>query len=1177
MPKDKRNRLTRFISDHGPQDGKAKEYRERLERMTNSKLMTKTIERVSGADDISSLSTQSTKAKSLAKNRSMMKSIMSRINAPSTLESLPPGDVESAFNDLSNLPGFEKCKGDLLRLKKAIELWRKQGVDLEEKCTRLHAAIFSKEEDIAIDFAKHYHAFLSACGVITAEQSLVQASGDSHKSMWSLDVIDGGMCLVLNAKDLSFHAAKDLVSRTGTQNVVIVASYTGVGEELHSSLKKEQFILHLQLIDETEKKDPLTKIQEYVESLMTKDGTRPISLEGGFKGTYAGTFAKRIIDGAKDKDEDEKKTNARVEKEIKIVFDRQHTRLLEQESDNAEVDPSSVITKEDLLGAEPTANTFNTQAWKDLQNMVGLEEVKTAVKSFANGVLLDYHRGLHGHAPARSGLSRLFIGPPGTGKTTVGKLYGQILSDLNLLTKGEFMYKKASDFIGTHIGKSEKLTRKILKEAQGKVLMIDEAYMLDPTRNRPESTGADPYRQAVLDTIVGEVQNSRDEDICVILAGYKDSMEHMLDYANPGLKRRFPMDGAFVFEEFTAEQLEEVLKIKMEKDDLTMTDEAKQVAMGMLELAKQRENFGNGGEVDNLLGRALANYRTRFSNMAQEQRRNAGEICFLPEDFDPDWDQIYRTGEKVERLFDGLEGIDDVKDRFVSLTNRATSLRENGHDPVAFMPFYFAFKGPRGTGKTIVAGKMGWLFHAMRLIPTEEVVQKSASNLIGKGSGGGLSAALGSKSSGSSCLQLMESALGKVLVIHDAHRLVGDKNDQTDMVIRETRQELIDALNQPKFAKKLVVILTGYGKPLERMLNENPGLGSKFSSRLQFHSLTSDACLDILLKQLQEEGVTIELSLDEKQEIESAFEILGRSDEWANRQDVQLIAQELTGDAFGRQSQEESAPTVTGSGILQSLRNKFPRQLARLPARDKPKPADVEAKPEVTETHTAFQQSAEVTNGIGLVESPAPQEALQQQMSISGGSMDSSLSINSLYADYEYRKLPGPKYTRVIRLQPAHDFDSPIECTLQEISLDDVAEQRGRFDAISYVWETQEKTHQVFCDGKTLRVTRNADLALRHLRHKKSPSRLWIDAISISQESKAERNLQVPLMGDIYKAAMHVYIWMGAGTVEATTALAGIQKLCCLTGEWSEHEEVRRMLFAKYRSKHLPLSCDCVL
>ena len=247
------------------------------------------------------------------------------------------------------------------------------------------------------------------------------------------------------------------------------------------------------------------------------------------------------------------------------------------------------------------------------------------------------------------------------------------------------------------------LTKTIVREAKGQVLMIDEAYMLDPNRGRKNNSYTScPFRQGVIDTLVGEVQNSPGEDLCVILCGYKEDMELMLQGANPGLARRFPVMDAFTFEEFDLPQLEKVLELKMERGvGCTMTPEAKQLALQKLRFAKEQQNFGNGGEIDNLLGRAIASFRHRFGNNPPEVQ--SGNVCLEPEDVDPSFENIFHVEDHIDSLFEGLVQIENLKEPFRGLARRSTFLRRNGRDPTRFMPFYFVFKGADSTSKWALA------------------------------------------------------------------------------------------------------------------------------------------------------------------------------------------------------------------------------------------------------------------------------------------------------------------------------------------------------------------------------------------------------------------------------------------------------------------------------------------
>lgn len=178
--------------------------------------------------------------------------------------------------------------------------------------------------------------------------------------------------------------------------------------------------------------------------------------------------------------------------------------------------------------------------------------------------------------------------------------------------------KNPADFIGSVLGQSESNTKNILSTTIGKVLIIDEAYMLY-SGNGGVGNQSDMYKTAVIDTIVAEVQSTPGEDRCVLLLGYEEEMRTMFQNVNPGLSRRslfplmlivrcrfaqrltkvfrFAIESAFRFEDFNDDELLEILELKMKHQDLDATPKAKSVAIEVLSRGRNRPNFGNAGEV----------------------------------------------------------------------------------------------------------------------------------------------------------------------------------------------------------------------------------------------------------------------------------------------------------------------------------------------------------------------------------------------------------------------------------------------------------------------------------------------------------------------------------------------------------------------------------------------------
>ena len=132
---------------------------------------------------------------------------------------------------------------------------------------------------------------------------------------------------------------------------------------------------------------------------------------------------------------------------------------------------------------------------------------------------------------------------------------------------------------------------------------------------------------------------------------------------------------------------------------------------------------------------------------------------------------------------------------------------------------------------------------------------------------------------------------------------------------------------------------------------------------------------------------------------------------------------------------------------------------------------------------------------------------------------------------YQYQPITNPNSIRILKLAPS-DGTTTLRCTLEEVSLDSTPQ----YKALSYTWGTQASSKHMYYDGKILLVTENCEEILLHLRSATETVVLWIDAICINQRSEAERTQQIQLMGDIYKKAYQVLIWLGKQTKECELA-----------------------------------------
>ena len=196
--------------------------------------------------------------------------------------------------------------------------------------------------------------------------------------------------------------------------------------------------------------------------------------------------------------------------------------------------------------------------------------VKKAVQNLVLTAQANYDKELRGEKPLDIALHRLFIGNPGTGKTTVARIYGRILRALGLLSNGVVVLKGGGDFISGHEGGTEEATLAILENAKGKVLVIDEAYTLDGS-NRGK---------IAIDMMVSKLMGRPGEDIAVLLLGHEASIMRMISNHNPVLGRCFNLQDALVFPDFNDQELRQVLKERL--SNLTMGYETQKRFIDML-------------------------------------------------------------------------------------------------------------------------------------------------------------------------------------------------------------------------------------------------------------------------------------------------------------------------------------------------------------------------------------------------------------------------------------------------------------------------------------------------------------------------------------------------------------------------------------------------------------------
>ena len=628
----------------------------------------------------------------------------------------------------------------------------------------------------------------------------------------------------------------------------------------------------------------------------TGDGITSSETEGGFDNSIA---ALNVVSVASESDtvikdvdtlaelQDSGQAMADEDDNTGLAKEQQEVNSDEIQNAVIDVDPEDYkFTKEDILGPDPSNAVLNSPAWTQLQKLTGLEKVEDSILSLLELVKANYQREMEEKPLLKVSLDRLFLGPPGTGKTLVAKLYGQLLAEIGILSKGEVLLRNPSDLIGQYIRDSEANTKAALNAEIGNVLSIDGAYMMYSGGSDGTGNESDSYRQGIMDTLVGEIQFTPGEDRCVLLLGYDTAMEEMLQNSNPGLARRFPLAGAFRFQNFTTQELESILRSKLADDVLETTDEAIRVAMDVLKKASQRANYGNGGEVENLISKAKTNYQSRVSILPVADRPK--EWVFLPQDFDPSFDRHKSAPSNLRRLFADVVGCESVIHKLETYQRVALTMKSRDLDPREYIPTNFVFKGPPGTGKTTTARKVARLYYDMGLLAEHTVVECSASDLIGKYIG----------HSGPKTAKVFEKALGRVLFIDEAYRLADVRKCS---YASEVVSELVDLMTKEKFKGKVVVVLAGYEDEMNALLGMNPGLASRFPEEISFEHLSPETCVEILKIKVKQAGIGLGF-LDEGRsanaEVTALMEKFVATKGWGNARGVETLAKGICRGVF---------------------------------------------------------------------------------------------------------------------------------------------------------------------------------------------------------------------------------------------------------------------------------------
>src|SRR6266542_689714 len=468
-------------------------------------------------------------------------------------------------------------------------------------------------------------------------------------------------------------------------------------------------------------------------------------------------------------------------------------------------------------------------AMAELDAMIGLTPVKEQVRSIAASIEAARRRTVAGISTERPMRHFVFLGPPGTGKTTVARVLAKIFYAFGLLATPEVIEAHRADLVGEYLGATAIKTNELVDSALGGVLFIDEAYSLV---NEGDGQG-DRFGQEAVQALLKRAEDNRD-NLIIILAGYEKQMESFLA-SNPGLASRFAT--RLKFPSYSPNELLALADSALERRGELLDPDARPVLWRMFEDVSRRklaDDLGNGRFVRSLLEKAGQARDVRVMS-AQVEPSSADLVTIEGTDLEHAFTELtsrfrgYSETPSLESALaelDALIGLEPVKRQVHEIAAQLRVARLRDRQGLASQPpaRHFVFTGPPGTGKTTVARILGRIFAALGLLVRPSVVEAHRADLVGEHLG----------STAIKTNKLVDSALGAVLFIDEAYSLYNDGYSGGDAFGSEAVQTLLKRAEDDR--DRLVIVLAGYTPDMDRFLRSNPGLASRFSVRIGFPS-----------------------------------------------------------------------------------------------------------------------------------------------------------------------------------------------------------------------------------------------------------------------------------------------------------------------------------------------------
>ncbi len=483
------------------------------------------------------------------------------------------------------------------------------------------------------------------------------------------------------------------------------------------------------------------------------------------------------------------------------------------------------VETEDIKGYVPEERSLDS-ILSDLDKYIGMDEVKQAVREIAYTVQNSIQRAQRGLGEQeKMGMHIVLTGNPGTGKTTIARKLGEILSSIGYLDSGHVVEVDRSQMVSPYQNETPKVVNRLCDKAMGGILFVDEAYTLAPVN---QSGDRDSQGAQALETLMKRMEDDRDKFV-VIAAGYRTEMDNLFRI-NPGMHSRF--NYFLNIEDYTPDELFQIMLVFAKDKKYMFSPEAESLTRKLItNMYESRDkDFANGRSMRSLFDQIMKKQAKRLQQNDLTKMSNEELMTITESDIPYEEPKEVNLDDCLKKL-DGMVGLENVKKEIANLASFLTLQIKRGESNT-FQGKHYVFTGNPGTGKTTVARIMAEVFKTLGIVSRGQLVEADRSKLV--------AGVLGQTAIKTN--QLIDSAMGGVLFIDEAYTLNPSNGDSFG---KEAIDTLLKRLEDDR--GKFVCIVAGYTDEMHDFIDSNPGLKSRFTQTIHFDDYNADELTQIFL------------------------------------------------------------------------------------------------------------------------------------------------------------------------------------------------------------------------------------------------------------------------------------------------------------------------------------------